>query len=679
VKRPAILERLRGVQKSGGGWLAFCPAHDDQAKRSLSVKLADDGRTLVHCFTGCVTERVCAAVNMTLADLAPLSDSGQRRREVASYDYCDEHGSLVYQVVRFEPKDFRCRRPDGRGGWTWSLDGVRIVPYRLHELAEARRVYVAEGERDCDALAALGITTTTNHGGAGKWREEHTRALVAAAVPEVIVLRDNDRPGAAHQDSVAQRCAAAGLRVKRLELPGLPPLREKHGEDVSDWLASGHSLAELEKLADEAPVFTTPAGNAGPDTAPQITMTAEDGAITWPDGAGISFARVVEGSRGVSAEVSVGWQGRELHYGALNLLSTRSREDVIRKVAAVAVAGAPWREYLDDACRKMVVRMREGEPVMALHATPRPPEQSLVHPVLADGDTTVTFGPGGSGKSLYALLLELAVTTGCALPSGLRATRRCPVLVLDWESSRAAHEARLYELCRALGVTPPTTIYYKRMSGALSDSIRQIRSDVARLGVGLVRVDSLALAAGREPEGADASTRTMNELRTLGSHVARHVIAHVAKTGLDVRGTGHVYGSVFNENIPRNVYEIRRAADPVEDELVLAVYHNKANESRRRPPFGLRFILSPEEVPPAEKIITVSACPLGETPDLLARAPLSQQLKAALSNGAKTFPALAVELDAKEDTLDKALRRHPALFTRLPGEKPPYFWGLTQR
>ena len=59
MTRPAILERLRGVMKSGRGWLAFCPAHLDQAKRSLSVKLADDGRTLVHCFTGCATELVC--------------------------------------------------------------------------------------------------------------------------------------------------------------------------------------------------------------------------------------------------------------------------------------------------------------------------------------------------------------------------------------------------------------------------------------------------------------------------------------------------------------------------------------------------------------------------------------------------------------------------------------------
>jgi hypothetical protein len=364
VKQPAILKRLRDVTKSGGGWLAFCPAHDDQAKRSLSVTLADDGRTLVHCFTGCRTEWVCAAVNMTLADLAPPSDNGQRRREVASYDYCDEHGSLVYQVVRLEPKDFRCRRPDGRGGWTWNLDGERVVPYRLHELAEARRVYVAEGERDCDALAALGLTATTNHGGAGKWRGEHTRALVAAAVPEVMVLRDNDRPGAAHQDSVAQHCAAAGLRVKRLELPGLPPLREKHGEDVTDWLASGHSLAELEKLADEAPVFTMQAvadAKLNTVSAPTLTREVDDFRMTWPDGVEMLVGALHESSEGLHAEFTVSHQGSVLSWSRLNLVSASMREQLVKKLEQT-VDGMSWRERLGLTCRETAITARRGAP-----------------------------------------------------------------------------------------------------------------------------------------------------------------------------------------------------------------------------------------------------------------------------------------------------------------------------
>ena len=34
---------------------------------------------------------------------------------VATYDYTDEGRRLLYQNVCFEPKDFRQRRPDGKG------------------------------------------------------------------------------------------------------------------------------------------------------------------------------------------------------------------------------------------------------------------------------------------------------------------------------------------------------------------------------------------------------------------------------------------------------------------------------------------------------------------------------------------------------------------------------------
>src|SRR5262249_6197696 len=58
---------------------------------------------------------------------------------VATYDYRDKDGELLFQVVRFDPKDFRQRRPapSRHDGWNWSVKGVRNVPYRLHELTEA--------------------------------------------------------------------------------------------------------------------------------------------------------------------------------------------------------------------------------------------------------------------------------------------------------------------------------------------------------------------------------------------------------------------------------------------------------------------------------------------------------------------------------------------------------------
>ena len=105
---------------------------------------------------------------------------------VATYDYADESGAPLFQVVRLVPKDFRQRRPNGTGGWTWRLGKTRRVLYRLPELREAvageRLVIVVEGEKDADNLLKLGFTATCNAGGANKWRAEYNESLRDADV-----------------------------------------------------------------------------------------------------------------------------------------------------------------------------------------------------------------------------------------------------------------------------------------------------------------------------------------------------------------------------------------------------------------------------------------------------------------------------------------------------------------
>ena len=71
-----ILERLEGVKRTGDGrWTARCPAHDDRSP-SLSIKEIDD-RVLMHCFGGCETSAVLAAVGLNMSDLFPQGARGQ--------------------------------------------------------------------------------------------------------------------------------------------------------------------------------------------------------------------------------------------------------------------------------------------------------------------------------------------------------------------------------------------------------------------------------------------------------------------------------------------------------------------------------------------------------------------------------------------------------------------------
>src|SRR5262249_33485356 len=62
------------------------------------------------------------------------SEPPAKARIVATYPYTDAAGTLLYEVVRLEPKSFRQRRPDGRGGWVWSVKDCKRVPYRLSDM-----------------------------------------------------------------------------------------------------------------------------------------------------------------------------------------------------------------------------------------------------------------------------------------------------------------------------------------------------------------------------------------------------------------------------------------------------------------------------------------------------------------------------------------------------------------
>jgi hypothetical protein len=119
-------------------------------------------------------------------------------RELAHYDYTDEAGNLLFQVVRFEPKDFRQRVRDETkmSGWSWTVKGVRQVPYRLPDVIEAiaseQLVVIVEGEKDVDNLWQIGIAATTNAGGVGKWADSLNVHFRGA---EVVILNDNDQAG----------------------------------------------------------------------------------------------------------------------------------------------------------------------------------------------------------------------------------------------------------------------------------------------------------------------------------------------------------------------------------------------------------------------------------------------------------------------------------------------------
>lgn len=225
-----------------------------------------DGRVLLHCHAGCDIKDILASIDLKMRDLYENNGaSADERKVVATYPYHDADGKLVLEVLRYEPKSFRQRRPDGNGGWIWNLTGVKRPLYKLADVEIARDVlhepvYFVEGEKDADRLAGQDLVATTSLGGSGSWRPEYAEQLRGA---HVVVVPDNDEPGKQYAAKVAASLQGVAASVKVVELPGLPPKG-----DVSDWLDAGHSGAELAQLAAAAPEWAdqTPATS---EPAPQ--------------------------------------------------------------------------------------------------------------------------------------------------------------------------------------------------------------------------------------------------------------------------------------------------------------------------------------------------------------------------------------------------------------------------
>ena len=250
--------------KDGEG-LARCrlPSHDGQDRNPSFSFNAEKGAG--RCFAchmageGLSVKELAAAWGAEMPPMKPAEPVKSASRIVAAYDYVSAKGELVYQSCRYDPKGFRQRRPDGNGGWIWDLKGVNPLPYRLPELTKAfeqnKVVFVTEGEKDVDQLRSLGITATTNSGGAGKWTGEHSEYFPEGS--KVIILPDNDQPGRNHAQEVARSLHCRGCSVKVVELPGLV-----NKGDVSDWLDEGNTKEDLIELCNTAQEWT-------PETAPE--------------------------------------------------------------------------------------------------------------------------------------------------------------------------------------------------------------------------------------------------------------------------------------------------------------------------------------------------------------------------------------------------------------------------
>ena len=240
--------KLEKVKPTRNGIEALCPAHDDK-KASLTASHTSD-KILFNCQAGCSFDKVVSALGMEETQFFAQEEKTQPKTIESTYRYEDKDGNHVMDVVRFKPKAFLPRRPDGR----FTLEGVTRVPYRLPQtlktIKENRTVLLVEGEKDCDNLAQLGLTATTFPGGAGKWRDDYLQWFKGASI---ACLPDNDNPGREGMNLLASKISQVASSIHWLDIPGIP---EKG--DISDWIKiEGNDLDKFKTMVRDSAVQWT--------------------------------------------------------------------------------------------------------------------------------------------------------------------------------------------------------------------------------------------------------------------------------------------------------------------------------------------------------------------------------------------------------------------------------------
>jgi hypothetical protein len=249
VDIPRLLKRVR---RSGKGWTAQCPAHEDK-ENSLSVHHRD-GKWLLKCHAGCTWEEIIAAVGLVPGDLfdahGETSDAHPKNNRATaqplgltlnqyaaakalSITFLRDCGlsdtvlggrsavRIPYFGVNGEELAVRFRIAMDGDRFRWK-SGSKPGLYGLNRIANARTagyVVLVEGESDVHTLWYRGIPAV-GLPGATNWREDRD-AKCFDGIETIYIVIEPDKGGDSVRKWLSQ--SAIRTRAKLLLLPCKDP------------------------------------------------------------------------------------------------------------------------------------------------------------------------------------------------------------------------------------------------------------------------------------------------------------------------------------------------------------------------------------------------------------------------------------------------------------------------
>lgn len=296
----ALEARGCNPRRSGDGWVARCPSHEDR-NPSLSVSEGRDGRALVYCFAGCSIKEIVAALGLELKHLMPPGEGRPKTKQrpgLLVWSPQDIAIPPLENFLRINRRNFDClvakfqqaadpsrlaqfarelgvsveslRRLGigyalGRRSWAFPMRSPTgdIVGIRLRGIDGSKRsirgsrqglfipeglrpgglLLVCEGPTDTAAALTLGFEAIGRPSCSGGG--DMVIELVWKQKPAtVVVIADNDKPGREGAGRVAERLAYWSSNVRQV-IPN-------EAKDLREWVQRGVTRETVLKACEQA-------------------------------------------------------------------------------------------------------------------------------------------------------------------------------------------------------------------------------------------------------------------------------------------------------------------------------------------------------------------------------------------------------------------------------------------
>lgn len=407
----------------------------------------------------------------------------------------------------------------------------------------------------------------------------------------------------------------------------------------------------------------------------EVTDIGSGYAVEWLDhGVKLMVEYLQKQAQGIIGEISI-VSGNVVLCESLRInLNTEAKTKAIAKKLEESdrrINLSQWGKLIESTCVLILRRFREGEPLQSL--TPQSTVEPLsfqVNPIVFKGKPTVLFGDGGLGKSSFALMTAMLVSTGGSV-AGLSAIKGRP-LYLDYEDSQDVHIRRMQALAAEHPELKRADVLYLSLNEPLYNVTHTLLRRIQTEHVSFIVLDSLAAATGGDAS-AEAATKVFRTIRSLNCGAL--VIAHIPKMPTEGQDPS-IYGSVFHKNFARSTWELRKEQEVDSDVSLLGLFNRKSNLSRLHAPLGLQVTQNADSTS-----MRYEAFDLNQAPEIEKALPLPNRIRNLLESDGSLYTSkdIAEQLGAPLPTVKAVLSKHNRIKWHMIGEGRDAKWTALNR